>query len=46
MAGNTAKSRLIQIAEHLQQHGVEFMVIDGQAALVQLEALQRLCEGK
>jgi predicted nucleotidyltransferase len=32
MADNTAKPRLVQIAEHLQQHGVEFMVIGGQAA--------------
>src|SRR5947209_9421380 len=32
MADNIAKPRLLEIAEHLQKHGVEFMVIGGQAA--------------
>jgi predicted nucleotidyltransferase len=34
MAENTAKPRLLQIAEHLQRHGVEFLVIGGQAAVL------------
>jgi predicted nucleotidyltransferase len=32
MAEDTEKPRLLQIAEHLQRHGVEFIVIGGQAA--------------
>src|SRR5262249_34816341 len=32
MADDTEKPRLLQIAEHLQRHGVEFIVIGGQAA--------------
>jgi predicted nucleotidyltransferase len=32
MASDTEKPRLLQIAEHLGRHGVEFMVIGGQAA--------------
>jgi predicted nucleotidyltransferase len=32
MADEPAKPRLLLIAEHLQRHGVEFMVIGGQAA--------------
>jgi predicted nucleotidyltransferase len=32
MADDTGKPRLLQIAEHLQRHGVEFIVIGGQAA--------------
>jgi predicted nucleotidyltransferase len=31
---STDKPRLVQIAEHLQSHGVEFMVIGGQAAVL------------
>jgi len=34
MADDTAKPRLLAIAEHLQRHGVEFMVIGGQAAVL------------
>ncbi|HMC64949.1 MAG TPA: hypothetical protein VKI65_08405 [Gemmataceae bacterium] len=34
MASDTAKPRLVQIAEHLQRHGVEFLVIGGQAAVL------------
>src|SRR6516164_4482757 len=32
MADNTDKPRLVAIAEHLERHGVEFLVIGGQAA--------------
>ena len=32
MADDTGKPRLLAIAEHLRRHGVEFMVIGGQAA--------------
>ena len=32
MADVPAKPRLLEIAEHLKLHGVEFMVIGGQAA--------------
>src|SRR5581483_1626343 len=32
MADAPEKPRLLAIAEHLQRHGVEFMVIGGQAA--------------
>jgi predicted nucleotidyltransferase len=32
MADATEKPRLLEIAEHLQRHGVEFLVIGGQAA--------------
>jgi predicted nucleotidyltransferase len=32
MAEDNEKPRLLQIAEHLQRHGVEFIVIGGQAA--------------
>jgi len=34
MADATEKPKLLQIAEHLQRHGVEFMVIGGQAAVL------------
>jgi predicted nucleotidyltransferase len=34
MADATEKPRLVQIAEHLQRHGVEFLVIGGQAAVL------------
>src|SRR5262249_39873188 len=34
MAADTAKPPLVAIAEHLQRHGVEFMVIGGQAAIL------------
>jgi predicted nucleotidyltransferase len=34
MAENIAKPRLLQIAELLQRHGVEFIVIGGQAAVL------------
>jgi len=34
MAGDTDKPTLVKIAELLQRHGVEFMVIGGQAALL------------
>ncbi len=34
MAGDTDKPRLVRIAEHLQRHGVEFLVIGGQAAVL------------
>jgi hypothetical protein len=33
-ADDIAKPRLVAIAEHLQRHGVEFMVIGGQAAVL------------
>jgi predicted nucleotidyltransferase len=32
MADATEKPRLVQVAEHFQRHGVEFLVIGGQAA--------------
>jgi uncharacterized protein (DUF433 family) len=32
MADATEKPRLVQVAEHLQRHGVEFLVIGGQVA--------------
>jgi len=32
MADEPAKPHLLVVAEHLQRHGVEFMVIGGQAA--------------
>ena len=34
MAADAGKPRLVQIAEHLQRHEVEFMVIGGQAAVL------------
>lgn len=34
MADDIEKPRLLQIAEHLQRHGVEFLVIGGQAAVL------------
>ena len=34
MAGEAEKPRLIRVAEHLARHGVEFMVIGGQAAVL------------
>lgn len=34
MGDDTAKPRLLQIAEHLQRHHVEFLVIGGQAAVL------------
>jgi predicted nucleotidyltransferase len=34
MADDTDKPRLLRIAEHFQEHGVEFMVIGGQAAVL------------
>ena len=34
MSGETAKPRLLLIAEQLQRHGVEFVVIGGQAAVL------------
>jgi hypothetical protein len=34
MDANTEKPRLLQIAEHLQKHAVEFIVIGGQAAVL------------
>jgi predicted nucleotidyltransferase len=34
MADDTGKPSLVAIAEHLQRHGVEFMVIGGQAAVL------------
>jgi hypothetical protein len=35
MADATEKPKLLLIAEHLQRHGVEFMVIGGQAGVLQ-----------
>src|SRR5215470_12861415 len=34
MAEDTDKPRLVRIAERLQKHGVEFLVIGGQAAVL------------
>jgi predicted nucleotidyltransferase len=34
MADNIAKPRLLRIAEHLQKHGVEFLVLGGEAAVL------------
>ena len=34
MAEETAKPKLLQIVEHLQRHGVEFVVLGGQAAVL------------
>jgi predicted nucleotidyltransferase len=34
MAEDTAKPRLLQIAEALQKHGVEFLVLGGEAAVL------------
>ncbi len=34
MAEDTEKPKLVQVAEHLQRHGVEFLVIGGQAAVL------------
>ncbi|PYV20131.1 MAG: hypothetical protein DMG07_00020 [Acidobacteria bacterium] len=34
MAEDTEKPKLVQIAEHLERHGVEFLVIGGQAGVL------------
>jgi hypothetical protein len=34
MADDIAKPRLVQIAEQLDKHGVEYMVIGGEAAVL------------
>jgi predicted nucleotidyltransferase len=34
MADKTAKPRLLQIVEHLQRHGIEFIVLGGEAAVL------------
>jgi predicted nucleotidyltransferase len=34
MGEDTAKPKLLQIVEHFEQHGVEFLVIGGQAAVL------------